>query len=186
MRLHTMVTGLFILVAVNTVSAQSTIEEMRSISGASLVRAFLAHCAYNPGQYERVIKMARAFKTRDLPASMMPGMAPQDKSAHFEGFIVLEGEGSPFLFGASKGTANSGSICTCVISNPYINAAEVASALVEFSGLDQPTHDEVAMGQRFRLWSTNDWARGSYISLTDAEPSGVGGATIGMIAPLAD
>ncbi|MYE01450.1 MAG: hypothetical protein F4Y03_09235 [Alphaproteobacteria bacterium] len=162
------------------------IEKMKTVPSASFVRAFLGHCAQNPGQCERVTKMARAFGTQDLPASMVPLMAPQDQNAQFEGFIVLDGEGAPFLFGVSKGIANGVRMCTCAVANPYANAAEVASTLVEFSGLGRPSLDEATMGQRFRLWSTNGWARGSHISLTDAGPSGLGGVTLGMIAPLAD
>jgi hypothetical protein len=69
------------------------------------------------------------------------------------------------------------------IANPYIETAQVVSALENFVGTGVPDHDESAMGQRYRVWLVDEWSQDAFISLTDAEPMGYGGATLAISAP---
>jgi len=147
------------------------------------VRAFLGNCAQNPGNFEIVIDASKAMNFKDLPEEMKPLLAPPDPDAKFVGFFADSGEGAPYFIGVSMGEIEAEKFVTCTIANPYINTSEVVAALEIFAQLTRPDHDETAMGQRYRFWSTNDWSQGSSISLTDAEPMGYGGATLAMIAP---
>lgn len=71
----------------------------------------------------------------------------------------------------------------CSIANPYIETAQVVSALENFADIGAPDHDESLMGQRYRVWLVDEWSEDAFISLTDAEPMGYRGATLAISAP---
>lgn len=167
-------------------NGQTLSERAAGVSGESFVRAFLGNCAQTPGNFDIVVNASKAMNFKDLPEEMKPLLAPQDPNANFVGFFADSGEAAPYFIGVSTGEIETGKFVTCAIANPYINTAEVVAALESFAQLTRPDHDETAMGQRYRFWSTNDWSQGSSISLTDAEPMGYGGATLAMIAPSID
>ena len=79
--------------------------------------------------------------------------------------------------GVSKSDVNGESITVCAVANPYINTAEVVSALQSFVQLGAPDDDKTAMGLRHRVWFTDDLPKGTYITLIDGEPMGYDGAT---------
>lgn len=166
-----------------TASAQTASERAAEVSGDEFVRAFLGNCAQSPGDFDRIVAASNALGHSDLPAEMKPLMAPQDPEAEFIGYYAQTGEAAPYLMGVSKSDVNGESITVCAVANPYINTAEVVSALQSFVQLGAPDDDETAMGQRYRIWFTDDLPKGAYISLTDAEPMGYDGATLSLLAP---
>ncbi|MEP1558049.1 MAG: hypothetical protein ABJJ90_15105 [Lentilitoribacter sp.] len=113
----------------NEVSAQSLSEASQRVTGEAFVRAFLGHCDQNAGDIERVVSAAKSLGYRDLPDEMKPLIAPQDPYAEFDGFIALKGEGAPFFLGVSKAAFNGKPYVTCALGNPYIETAQVVSAL---------------------------------------------------------
>ena len=166
--------------------AQSASERAAVVSGEDFVRAFLGNCAQNAGLFERVISAAEALGFADLPEEMRPLIAPQDPNAEFVGFYAQSGDGAPYFLGVAKGDLEGRSFTICSIANPYIETAQVVSALEGFANIGVPNHDESAMGQRYRIWSVDEWSDGAFVSLTDAEPMGLGGATLAISAPSAD
>jgi hypothetical protein len=164
-------------------SAQTESERAAEVSGDEFVRAFLGNCAQSPGDFGRIVAAFKALGHSDLPAEMKPLIGPQDTEAEFVGYYAQTGEAAPYLAGVSKSDVNGKSITVCAIANPYINTDEVVSALQSFVELGAPDDDETAMGQRYRVWFTEDLPKGAYIFLTDAEPMGYDGATLSLIAP---
>lgn len=164
--------------------SQTASERAAEVSGDDFVRAFLGNCAQSPGNFDRIVAASEALGFSDLPEEMKPLMAPQDPKAEFVGYYAQTGEAAPYLVGVSRSVVNNGqSITVCAIANPFINTAELVSALQSFASLGDPDHDETAMGQRFRVWFSDDLPQGAYISLTDAEPMGYDGATLSLLAP---
>ena len=164
-------------------TAQTASERAAAVSGEDFVRAFLGNCALNAGNFDIVIAAAEAFGFADLPEEMKPMLAPQDPQAEFVGYYVQSGDGAPYFLGVSKGDLEGRSFTICSIANPYIETTKVVSALEKFAATGVPDHDETAMGQRYRVWFVDEWSQDAFISLTDAEPMGYGGATLAMSAP---
>lgn len=168
---------------VTPTTAQPLSEEAAQVTGVSFVRAFVGMCGQNAGNYDLIIDAATALGFHDLPENMKSLFAPQNPNADFVGFLATEVEGAPFILGLSKAEVDGVSNTSCVVANPYIKTESVVSALEEIVGVGPTISDEKGMGQRLRVWDTHSWAEGSFISLTDAEPMGYGGATLGMTAP---
>ncbi|MBE0455377.1 MAG: hypothetical protein IBX58_17110 [Roseovarius sp.] len=164
-------------------TAQTASERAAEVSGEDFVRAFLGNCAQNAGNFNIVISAAEAFGFADLPDEMKPLLAPQDPHAEFVGYYAQSGDGAPYFLGVAKGDLDGRSFTNCSIANPYIETAQVVSALQDLADTGAPDHDETAMGQRYRVWFVNEWSQDAFISLTDAEPMGYGGATLTMSAP---
>jgi hypothetical protein len=164
-------------------SAQTASERAAKVSGDDFVRAFLGNCAQSPGDFDRIVSASKALGFADLPEEMKPLMAPQDPKAEFVGYYAETGEAAPYFVGVSRSVVDGQSFTACAIANPYIDTAEVVSALQSFLQLGDPADDETAMGQRYRIWIADELPQGSYISLTDAEPMGYGGATLALLAP---
>ena len=174
--------GAFLTIPV-TADAQTIAERSANVSGEAFVRAFLGNCAQNAGNYNLVVNVAKALGFSDLPEGMEPLVAPQDPNAEFIGFFVQSGEGAPYLLGVSKSDVEGQSFTSCTVANPYIEAAEVVSALQSFAQTGIPDVDETAMGQRYRVWLVNQWVQDAFISLADAEPMGSDGASLSIAAP---
>lgn len=166
-----------------TVSAQTASERATEVSGGEFVRAFLGNCSQSPGDFNRTVATANALGHSDLPAEMKPLVAPQDPEAEFIGYYAQTGEAAPYLMGVSKSDVNGESITICAVANPYINTAEVVSALQSFFQLGAPDVDETAMGLRHRNWFTDDLPKGAYIWLVDGQPMGYDGATLSLLSP---
>ncbi len=164
-------------------NAQTASERAAAVSGADFVRAFLGNCAQNAGNFDIVITAAEALGFADLPEEMKPLVAPQDPQAEFVGYYAQSGDGAPYFLGVAKGDLEGRSFTICAIANPYIETAQVVSALDEFIGTGIPDHDESALGQRYRVWFIDEVSQDAFISLTDAEPMGYGGATLAISAP---
>lgn len=163
--------------------SQTVSERAAEVSGDDFVRAFLGNCAQSPGDFARIVAASEALGFADLPEELKPLIAPQDPEAEFVGFFAQSGEAAPYFVGVSKSVVSGQSVTVCAIANPYINTAEVVSALQSFVLLGDPDDDETTMGQRFRIWFPDELPQGTYISLTDAEPMGYGGATLSILAP---
>lgn len=174
--------GTFLTIT-TTANAQTIAERSANISGEAFVRAFLGNCAQNAGNFDIVVNASKTLGFADLPEGMRPLVAPQDPNAEFVGFFVQTGEGAPYFLGVSKSDVEGQSLISCTVANPYIETAEVVSALQSFAQTGLPDVDETAMGQRYRVWLVNQWVQGAFISLTDAEPMGYDGATLSIIAP---
>ena len=174
--------GAFLTISA-TADAQTIAERSADVSGESFVRAFLGNCAQNAGNFNLVVNASKALGFADLPERMRPLVAPQDPNAEFIGFFVQTGEGAPYLLGVSKSDVEGQSLTSCTVANPYIETAEVVSALQSFAQTGIPDVDETAMGQRYRVWLVNQYVQGAFISLTDAEPMGYDGASLSIIAP---
>lgn len=164
-------------------TAQTASEQAAAVSGEDFVRAFLGNCAQNAGNFDIVIAAAEALGFADLPEEMKPLLAPQDPEAEFVGYYAQSGDGAPYFLGVAKGDLEGRSFTICSVANPYIETAQVVSALEKFAATGVPDHDESAMGQRYRVWFVDEWSQDAFISLTDAEPMGYGGATLAMSAP---
>jgi len=164
-------------------TAQTASERAAEVSGESFVRAFLGHCAQNAGNFDIVIAAAKALGFADLPEEMKPLLAPRDPQAEFVGYYAQSGDGAPYLLGVAKGDLEGRSFTICSIANPNIETTQVVSALQKFADTGAPDHDESAMGQRYRVWFVDEWSKDAFISLTDGEPMGYGGATLAMSAP---
>lgn len=173
--------GALLLPALAT--AQTASERAAAVSGEDFVRAFLGNCAQNAGNFDIVIAAAEAFDFADLPEEMEPLLAPQDPQAEFVGYYAQSGDGAPYFLGVARGDLEGRSFTICSIANPYIETAQVVSALESFANTGVPDHDESAMGQRYRVWFVDEWSQDAFISLTDAEPMGYGGATLAISAP---
>lgn len=178
-----MLAVLFAIFSTGSASAQLLPERMKLVSGKSFVRAFLGMCAQNPGQYDRAVKMAKLLKFRNIPAKLKSIFGPMAADAEWKGYIVMEGDASPYFFGVSRAKSGSNLNVICAVSNPFIDISKVVSALSEFAELKQPIQDKKEMGQRYRLWPTESWSKDSYIFMTDSGPMGVDGVTLGFIAP---
>lgn len=170
----------------STADAQTMADRSANVSGESFVRAFLGNCAQNAGNFNQVVNASKALGFATLPEKMRPLVAPQDPNAETMGFFVQTGEGAPYLLGVSKAEVEGKSLTSCTVANPYIETTEVVSALQLFAKTGIPDVDETAMGQRYRVWRVNRWLQGAFISLTDAEPMGYGGASLSMTAPSQD
>lgn len=164
-------------------SAQTTSERAAEVSGDSFVRAFLGNCGQSPGDFDRIVAASTALGFADLPEEMRPMMAPLDVNAEFVGYFAQTGGAAPYLLGVSRSIVEGQSITVCSIANPYIDTDEVVSALQSFVQLGDPDDDETAMGQRYRIWYTDELPQGSYILLTDAEPMGYSGVSLSLFAP---
>ena len=164
-------------------SAQSLSERSKAASAEDFVRAFLGHCAQNAGYGGRTVAAAKTLGLGAVPEELAPLYAPLNPAAKFEGFFVNEGEGAPYFLGVTFALFEGQEMDTCAVANPYIETQKVVEALLSFAKLGQPDEDETQMGQRSRLWFTDDFAQGSFIILTDAEPMGYGGATLSISAP---
>lgn len=164
-------------------TAQTASERAAAVSGEDFVRAFLGNCAQNAGNFDIVIAAAEVLGFSDLPVEMKPLLAPRDPRAEFVGYYAQSGDGAPYFLGVAKGDLDGRSFTICSIANPYIETAQVVSALEKFADIDAPDHDESAMGQRYRVWLVDEWSADAFISLTDAEPMGYGGATLAISAP---
>lgn len=175
---------LFIASLPNTALGETIATRMKVVSPKDFVRVFLGICAQNPGKYNRVMEIAKSFRFRKIPEQMAAGLAPQDSKVEWTGVIVIEGKGSPYAIGVSKARMNRRIMATCTISNPFIDSKKVATALKSFAGLTKPTQDQRVAGQRYRIWLTDNWAKDSFVSLTDAEPMGLSGVTIAFVSPL--
>jgi hypothetical protein len=162
---------------------QTASERAAVVSGEDFVRAFLGNCAQNAGLFDRVISAAEALGFADLPGEMKPLVAPQNPNTEFVGFYAQSGVGAPYFLGVAKGDLDGRSFTICSVANPYIETAQVVSALRNFADIGDPDHDDSAMGQRYRVWLVDDWSEDAFISLTDAEPMGYGGATLTISAP---
>jgi len=166
--------------------AQDASERAAAVSGEDFVRAFLGNCAQNAGYFDRVISAAEALGFADLPEEVKPLIAPQDPNAEFVGFYARSGDGAPYFLGLAKADFDGQSFTICTISNPYIETANVVSAIENFANIGTPDHDDLSMGQRYRVWLVNEWLEDAFISLTDAEPMGYDGATLAISAPSVD
>jgi hypothetical protein len=164
-------------------TSQTLLERAAEVSGESFVRAFLGNCAQNMGNFDIIVKAGKALGFTDLPEEMKPLLAPQDSNAKFVGYYAQSGDGAPYFLGVTKADLEGRSFTICAVSNPYIETAQVVSALEKMASIGAPDNDESAMGQRYRVWLVNQWSQGAFISLTDAEPMGYGGATLSMAAP---
>ncbi len=167
----------------STADAQTIADQSADVSGETFVRAFLGNCAQNAGNFNQVVNASKALGFSAQPERMRPLVAPQDPNAIFMGFFAQTGEGAPYLLGVSKAEVEGQSLTSCTVANPYIETIEVVSALQLFAKTGIPDVDETAMGQRYRVWRVNRWVQGAFISLTDAEPMGYGGASLSMTAP---
>ena len=164
-------------------ASQNISDRASKVSGEDFVRAFVGNCGLNAGNIDLVIASAKALNFAPLPEQFKPLMAPQDPNAEFSGFLVLDGDGSPYLLGVSRSVSDGKTMEACAVANPYIKTSTVVSALSKIVGLGTADEDESQMGQRYRLWATAKWMAGSYVMLTDAEPMGLDGATLGIVAP---
>jgi hypothetical protein len=173
---------LFCVVATPAISETNS-ERASKVTGQDFVRAFLGMCALNAGQYDRIIQIANSLDFEDLPEKMKPLIAPTDPKAEFTGFYAPTGAGAPYFLGLSRGVANGKTMISCAISNPYIETAQVVLALKKIAKIGNPIFEETSMGQRYRVWKTHQQVPNSIISLTDAEPMGYGGATLGITSP---
>jgi hypothetical protein len=178
------ITCVFFIIYPFDIAAQTESEKAAEVSGDDFVRAFLGNCAQNAGYFDRVIEAAKALEFADLPDEMRPLMAPQDPQAEFVGYYAQSGLGSPYFLGVAKGDLEGRIFAICTVSNPYIDTPQVVSALQKFADVGVPDNDDSEMGQRYRIWFMDKVAAGAFISLTDAEPMGYGGATLAIAAPL--
>ncbi len=165
------------------VIAQTASEKAAAVSGEDFVRAFLGNCAQNAGNFDIVIAAAEALGFADLPEEMKPLLAPQDPQTEFVGYYAQSGDGAPYFLGVARGDLEGRSFTICSVANPYIETAQVVSALEKFADIGVPDHDESAMGQRYRVWLVDEWSQDAFISLTDAAPMGYSGAILAMSAP---
>lgn len=155
----------------------------KKVDPQDFVRAFLGNRGQYPGQFDRVKASAKAMGFKDLPQNLRPLMAPQDPNAEFAGFFVADGPGSPYLLGVSRSVVDGKTLVACAVANPYIEAAGVVASLDKLAALGKPIQDETGMGQRIRVWDSGKFSNGSFVSLVDAGPMGMGGATLSILAP---
>ena len=118
--------------------ATAQTESERAASGESFVRAFLGNCALNAGNFDRIVTTADALEYSDLPEKLKPLFAPQNSLVEFSGYYIKSGDGAPFFLGVSKGNFKGRLFVNCTISNPYIETAEVVSALQKFADTGDP------------------------------------------------
>ncbi len=169
------------------ISATATMAQDEStsadVSGESFVRAFIGNCGQNPGNFDLVVGIAEGIEAQEIPDEMRAMMAPQDPSAEFKGYFVQTGEGAPYMLGVSRSMSDGQMMVSCVVANPNIDTSSVVSAIESIISPGALEFDETQMGQRMRIWLTEDSAAGSYMALTDGEPMGYEGATLAMVAP---
>ncbi|MBL4540249.1 MAG: hypothetical protein JKP97_00385 [Rhodobacteraceae bacterium] len=156
---------------------------LEALKPADYVHAFLGNCAQNPGRLDVVVAAANALGYADLPEDMEILLAPPEPEAPFQGWIVFDGPGSPFLLGISEGDLEGTTYQFCSVTNPFLPSDEVISILRGFVNLDQPLTDETVSGQRYRAWWAPEILEGAILSSSDISTMGLSGITLSIAAP---
>jgi hypothetical protein len=167
----------------NSVSAQSLTERSKAASAEGLTRAFLGYCGQEAGRGNKIVSLAKAIGLGPLPDEMAALCDPPSSDVRVECFFENKGDGAPYFLSVTFQTLEGQEMTTCTVANPYIETKKVVAALSSFASLNEPDLQETQMGQRTRLWFTDETAQGSYVILNDAEPMGYGGATLSLVAP---
>ena len=178
--------GLALASVVAASLGQSLSERSEAVTGDAFLSAFLGHCAQNAGNIERVSEAAEALGYSALPQMFEPLVAPQNPDAEFEGFLVTEGEGAPYLLGISAATEQGELLHTCSVANPFLPSEQLESAVDHWHEIGDPDEEQVVAGQRYRIWFVNHIADRAFVGIVDATPMGMPGATISITAPSLD
>ena len=186
MKLSVVFAAVICVFVTNSVSAQSLTERSKAASAEGFVRAFLGYCGQEAGRGNKIVSLAKALGLGPLPDEMAALCAPPNPDVRVECFFENEGDGAPYFLGVTFQVIEGQEMTTCTVANPYIETEKVVAALSIFANLNEPDQQETQMGQRVRLWSTEEVAQSSFVVLNDSEPMGNGGATLSLVAPTKD
>ncbi|WP_146193184.1 hypothetical protein [Maritimibacter sp. 55A14] len=148
-----------------------------------LARSFVGHCVQNAGRVDKVSAAARVAGWKEVQGDMKAMLAPQDPSAEYSGWLVLEEGKTPFLLGISKADLNGMDYSICVVANPNIEVDEVLTEIRNLASIGKIIDSVEEAGQRYRVWSTEKIAEQSFISAVDAPKMDIRGGTISLSAP---
>ncbi len=142
-----------------------------------LARAFVGNCGQNAGRIDRVESFANAMGHQKLEGDLKEMLAPQDPNIEYLGWLVKEEDFAPYLLGISEGPVDGVILSNCVIANPNISMEDVLAAVQELVEFGPQLDSFESAGQRYRVWSTNSIAEGSFVAVLDAPAMGlIGGA----------
>lgn len=165
-------------------SQSETLGELaRLVEPRAFVNAFVGYCGQNPGRLDIIGQAAEVSGFMPIPDDLEFMIAPASPDAHFAGWLVMEGQGAPFLLGISEADWDGEVYQTCVVANPFMASETTILRLEELMGLKAVLADETEAGQRLRIWDASHVLDGTFISLTDIGALDQGGTTIGISAP---
>jgi hypothetical protein len=173
-----------LLFATPVSAEQATVgDKFREVAPASFVNAFVGHCVHNPGRLDKVGAAAKALEYADTPEPFWTMLAPQDPSASYHSWFVIEGEGSPYLLGISEAPLRGTTYQICAVSNPFLDEKVALNALNKLMALGASSTDETVAGQRYRTWFVPEVLEGAFLSASDIKAMGASGVTLSLAAP---
>lgn len=128
------------------------------------IEFFVGACLRALPDIERTKAGARLMKWKPLEGDMAAVMAPAEKSAEWQGWIVPDGEDF-FMVGVSKGAIDNGKVSTCVTVTHEVDQEYLTHDLESILNLRLISNETEAL-QIFRSWETNIQDQVIIISLT--------------------
>jgi hypothetical protein len=138
--------------------------------GASLAKAFVGGCLQVLPNTDRIAVSAKALGWKTLEGDMAAMFAPQEKSAVWQGWLVNDGDGPPYIMFISEGPFMGKQMKMCGVANPYAPYDEVVPTIIEILALGKEEISETNLGQRTTVWNHKDGERDYYISVVDSTP----------------
>jgi hypothetical protein len=147
-------------------------QEQHASLGKELARAFIGACLQTIPDLQRIETAAQMLKWAPVTDEAKRLLSPKSGSLDWKGWLVNRGPAPPFFLAISRNQFRGEEMATCVVVNPYAPVQEVLPHLEAMLRLPKPLSDEIALGQRTRVWQITDLGQQIFVVLTDATPTG--------------
>lgn len=154
--------------------------------GASLAQAFTGGCLQMLPDTDRIAISAKTLGWKTLDDDMAAMFAPKEKGVVWQGWLVSEGDGPPFIMFISEGPFMGKQMKICGVVNPYAPYDEVIPKIIEGLSLGKEEISESEMGQRTTVWKYQADERDYYISVMDSTPMKEPGLNISAFTEMKD
>lgn len=146
--------------------------------GKELALAFVGSCLLALPDLGRIEAMAEEKKWKKLTGDAVELLTPDAPDPKLKGWLVDQVPVPPHFVAITSATYRGEDMAVCKLSNPYAPVSAMFPHLKTALGLNQPIADEVALGQRKRVWEIEFRRRPTIVTLLDSELMSQNGFTV--------